>query len=216
MAAREDELESLVGKARVLHLVHRVLRGSGHLEQTGLRGEHAVTAQAVDRAVAGRDRQPGTRIGRHAVARPAFGGGRERLLGGFFGEIEVTQEADQTREDAAPLVAEDLLEQAYLSTSGRTSTAPPIRAAGIRAAISSATSRSSASTRLKPPTCSFASTNGPSVSSMSPFTTRTVVAVSTGCNCSPPITSGNRPIAKYSSTIACCSSAGNRSNSSLA
>ncbi len=35
----------------------------------------------------------------------------------------------------------------YLSTNGRTSTAPPIRAAGIRAAISSAASRSSASTR---------------------------------------------------------------------
>ena len=35
--------------------------------------------------------------------------------------------------------------RAYLSTSGRTSTAPPIRAAGMRAAISSAASRSSSS-----------------------------------------------------------------------
>jgi hypothetical protein len=39
------------------------------------------------------------------------------------------------------------LSSAYLSTRDRTSTAPPIRAAGIRAAISSAASRSSASTR---------------------------------------------------------------------
>jgi hypothetical protein len=43
--------------------------------------------------------------------RPALGGGRERLLRGFLGEIDVTQEADEVGEDAPPLVAEDLLEQ---------------------------------------------------------------------------------------------------------
>ena len=144
MAAGEDQLQPLVGKARLLH---HVLHGLGHLQQARLLGEHTVAAQAVDRAVAGRDRQPGARIGRGAVARPALGGGRERLLSGLLGEVEVAEEADQAGENAAPLVAEDLLEQRYLSTSGRTSTAPPIRAAGIRAAISSATSRSSASTR---------------------------------------------------------------------
>jgi hypothetical protein len=31
-------------------------------------------------------------------------------LSGFLGEFEVAEEADQAREDAAPLVAEDLLE----------------------------------------------------------------------------------------------------------
>ena len=41
---------------------------------------------------------------------------RERLLRGFLGEVEIAEEADQAGEDAAPLVAEDLLEQRYLST----------------------------------------------------------------------------------------------------
>jgi hypothetical protein len=31
-------------------------------------------------------------------------------LGGFLGEVEVAEEADQDREDATPLVAEGLLE----------------------------------------------------------------------------------------------------------
>ena len=108
MAAREDQLQPLVGKRRLLHLV---LHGLGHLEQARLLGERAVAAQAVDRAVAGGDRQPGARIGRRAVARPALGGDRERLLSGLLGEVEVAEEADQAGEDAAPLVAEDLLEQ---------------------------------------------------------------------------------------------------------
>ena len=48
-------------------------------------------------------------VGR-AVARPALGGDRERLLRGFLGEVEVAEEADQRSEDAAPLLAEDLVE----------------------------------------------------------------------------------------------------------
>jgi hypothetical protein len=47
----------------------------------------------------------------HAVARPPLGRDRERLLGGFLGEVEVAEEADQGSEDASPLVAERLLEQ---------------------------------------------------------------------------------------------------------
>ena len=144
MAAGEDQLQPLVGKGPLFHLV---LHGLGHVEQACLLGERPIAAQAVDRTVAGGDRQPGARVGRRAVPRPALGRGRERFLRRFLGEVEVAEEADQAGEDAAPLVAEGLLEQRYLSTSGRTSIAPPIRAAGIRAAISSAASRSSASTR---------------------------------------------------------------------
>ena len=62
----------------------------------------------------------------HAVARPPLGGDREGLLRGFLGEVEVAEEADQRSEDAAPLVAEDLVEDRYHSTIGRTSTAPPM------------------------------------------------------------------------------------------
>ena len=79
------------------------------------------------------------------VARPALRRDRECLLRGFLGEVEVAEEADQRSEDPAPLVAEGPLEDRYHSTIGRTSIAPPRRAAGMRAASSIAASRSSAS-----------------------------------------------------------------------
>src|ERR687898_2258846 len=141
MAAREDELEPLV---RDRFLFHLVLPGR-YLEQARLRGERAVAADAVDRAVSRRSHQPGARVLRRPVARPAFGCRGEGLLGGFLGEVEVAEEADQTGEDTAPLFAEDPVEYGYCSLSGRTSTAPPMRAAGIRDASSIAASRSSAS-----------------------------------------------------------------------
>ena len=87
--------------------------------------------------------QPGARVRWLAVARPAFGRDRERFLSGLLGKVEVAEEADQGSEDAAPMLAEGLLDQR--STTGRTSIAPPSRAAGMRAASSIAASRSSAS-----------------------------------------------------------------------
>jgi hypothetical protein len=77
---------------------------------------------AVDRAVARGRHQPGAGIGRRSLTGPPCGGDRERLLRGFLGEVEVAEEADQRRDDAAPLVAEGLFDQR--STTGRTSTAP--------------------------------------------------------------------------------------------
>ena len=80
------------------------------------------------------------------VACPALHRDRECLLRRFLREIEVAELADERREDAAPLIAEDLVEQrAYRSTIGRTSTVPPMRAAGTRAARAVAASRLSAS-----------------------------------------------------------------------
>ena len=92
MAAREDELEALVGERGVLHVLVDRLR---HVEQLRLDGERAITPDAVDGAVACRRLQPGPRVVRYAVARPAFGGDRERLLCGLLGEVEVAEEADQ-------------------------------------------------------------------------------------------------------------------------
>jgi hypothetical protein len=107
VAAGEDELEALVGYRLV---VHGVLHGLRHLEQPRLRRERAVAPDAVDRPVArGRD-EPGARVVGRPVPRPALGGGRERLLRGFLGELEVAEEADQRREDAPPLVAKDPVE----------------------------------------------------------------------------------------------------------
>ena len=78
---------------------------------------------------------------------PALGGDREGLLRSLLGEVEVSEVADQCSEDTSPLIAEGLLQDRYHSTIGRTSTAPPRRAAGIRDANSIAASRSSASNR---------------------------------------------------------------------
>jgi hypothetical protein len=45
------------------------------------------------------------------LARPPLGRDGERLLGGLLGEFDVAEEADQGREDPAPLPLEDLLDQ---------------------------------------------------------------------------------------------------------
>jgi hypothetical protein len=107
MTAGEDELESLVGKCRG---VHPILSRFGHLEETGLRGQRAIAANATDGSVARGRHQPSARVGRGSFARPAFRGNRESLLRGFLGEVEVAEEADQCSEDTSPLVAEDLVE----------------------------------------------------------------------------------------------------------
>ena len=142
MAAREDELEALVGKGSV---VHGFVGGGGRVEQAGLRVEHALAPDAVERTVAPDRDQPGSGTRRDAVARPPLGGAREGILRCFLGEVEVAEEADQRGEDASPVLAEDVLDQC--STWARTSTAPPMRAAGMRAASASAASRSSTSNR---------------------------------------------------------------------
>jgi len=147
MAAGEDELQALVADGR--WLFDLVLHGLRRVEQPRLGGERALAPDAVDRAVAGRRDEPGDGVVGRAVARPALGGDGERVLGGLLGEVEVAEEADQGRQDAAPLAPEDLLDQCAVSTgtstSGRTSTAPPSRTAGIRCATSSASSRLDAS-----------------------------------------------------------------------
>jgi hypothetical protein len=122
VAAGEHELEPLVWQG---HLIRLVLDGLGNVQEAGLRGQRSVAANAVDCAVSGRRHEPEPRVGRDAVARPAFRRDREGFLRGFLGEVEIAEEADEGSEDAPPLVAEDLLEDRYCSLSGRTSIAPP-------------------------------------------------------------------------------------------
>src|SRR5205823_14604260 len=71
----------------------------------------AVAANPVDRTVARRRRQPRARVRRGTVAGPALGSDRERFLGGFLGEVEVAEVADQGREHAPPFVVEGLFDQ---------------------------------------------------------------------------------------------------------
>jgi hypothetical protein len=58
----------------------------------------------------GRD-QPRPRVGRHAVARPLFGGGDEGFVQPLLGKIEIADESDQRGEDAPRLGAVDVLDQ---------------------------------------------------------------------------------------------------------
>jgi hypothetical protein len=48
---------------------------------------------------------------RRPVTGPPLGRDRKRLLGGLLGEVDVAEEADQGREDPAPLALEDPLDQ---------------------------------------------------------------------------------------------------------
>jgi hypothetical protein len=107
VAAREHELEPLIVEG---WFVHGVFAYAWCREQAGLLREGAVPADAVDRATAAGGDQPRRGIRRRPLARPALRCGDECLLRGFLGEFEVAEEADQRSEDAAPLVAEDLLE----------------------------------------------------------------------------------------------------------
>jgi hypothetical protein len=108
VTAREQQLEPLVWECASGHLI---LRRFAHVELTDLRRERAIAADPVDRVIARGRRQPRPRVARQPVGGPAPRGGRERLLGGFLGEVEVAEEADQRREDTTPLLAEDLLDR---------------------------------------------------------------------------------------------------------
>ena len=100
MAAREQQLEPLVGKCRLVHAVLRCLRAPPAGAVFAAR--RAIAANAVDGPVARRGHEPGARAGGDSVARPALRGDRERLLRGFLGEVEIAEEADQGSEDASP------------------------------------------------------------------------------------------------------------------
>jgi hypothetical protein len=55
------------------------------------RGERAIAPDAVERAVAPCRDEPRTRVPGRPVAGPAFRSDRERLLGGFLGDVEVAE-----------------------------------------------------------------------------------------------------------------------------
>jgi hypothetical protein len=145
VAASEDQTESLVGHRFVVVFLGRELGES--LEDLGFARQRLLAADPVDRAVAGCGGEPRRGVVRRAISGPSLDGGGECVLEGVLGKFEVAEDADQDREDAAPLLADDSFELCQCSTTGRTSMAPPVRATGILAATSIASSRSSASIR---------------------------------------------------------------------
>lgn len=110
MTAGEDEFQALVGKCRG---GHRYLDTIACDDQTEFGGEDPVAADAVRGSVPSRPHQPGTRLARNAVAWPPLGGDGERLLRGVLREFEVAEQSDQGGQDAAPFLAEDLIEWHY-------------------------------------------------------------------------------------------------------
>jgi hypothetical protein len=108
VAAREHQLEALVLDHRVIDLVHGRL---GNLELASLLRQRPLPADPIDRSVARGDDQPGSRVRRRALTRPALGGNRKRLLSGVLGTVKIAEEADQRGEYPSPLLAEDVLER---------------------------------------------------------------------------------------------------------
>ena len=101
VAAREDQAEPVVGDAAVVDRDRWVV---GHqdgrlpcLRRAGLRA-----AQPVERAVAGGRREPGARVGGHAVARPPLERPREGVLRALLGEVPVARGPDQGGDDRVP------------------------------------------------------------------------------------------------------------------
>ena len=109
MAAGEDQLQPLVGDRRRRPSRPPPPRAprAGASWPASVRSRRSRSIARLRAVVT--SHAPGLR--RRAVARPALGGDRERLLRGLLGEVEVAEEADQGGQHAAPLVAEDLLDQ---------------------------------------------------------------------------------------------------------
>ena len=108
MAAREDEREPLVGdRAHVVLLGRQLLQPPDEL---GLPLEDLLATDPVDRAVAGSRDDPGSRSTRQSLARPALERGRERVLHGVLGELEVAEDAREDAHGTAPLLPEDALD----------------------------------------------------------------------------------------------------------
>jgi len=113
MTAGEDQLEPFVGNGCLLVL--RDLLSA--CEQLRLARERLLAADPVDRAVAGRRDDPGARVVRDAVARPALGSPDEGVLYRVLGEIEVTEDAAEDRDRAGALVAVGACELLYATVS---------------------------------------------------------------------------------------------------
>jgi hypothetical protein len=104
VAAGEEQSQPIVrDRGHVVGI--GLLRGRGErLELAQLFLVSPITPEPVDRRVARRTDDPGGGIVRPTVSRPALERGREGLLDGVLGEIEVAEDPDQ-RGDRPPRLA---------------------------------------------------------------------------------------------------------------
>ena len=133
-----------------MHVVTQCFEVAYPLRRFGLPGPLLLSADPVDRAVAGRRRDPGAWVVGDAVRRPAIERDRERLLHGLLGQIEVAEHADERRHRTSGLAPEQAIDDlrclAHMSMRGLTSMDPPAATDGILPAASIASSRFAHST----------------------------------------------------------------------
>ena len=143
VTTREDQPEAIVFDATVVGV--RIV-GAGQHRRLLLFGRAAGrAAQPVERAIARGRCEPGAGVARDAVTGPSVEGLREGILRAFLGEIPVAGRANECGDDASPITAERVGDRRFnagrhISQIGRTSIVP-VRAPGIFAATSIASSR---------------------------------------------------------------------------
>jgi hypothetical protein len=110
MTTREDEAEAIVGDAAHVAVVRVRLELRQACQQLRLPRKAALTADPIDRAVPrGRD-EPRAGILRRPVVPPALDRDCECVLDRVLGELEVTEDADEDRDGAAPFLTEQGLD----------------------------------------------------------------------------------------------------------
>jgi hypothetical protein len=132
MTAGEHQAEAVVGWV-IIGLVGSALvrrpQRLQRLELGSLCGQRLLAAQAVDRAVASDLGDPGARIVRNAVNRPALERDDERLLDRLLGGVEIAKDPDQGRDRPPRLMPEqtvDDLATTYEETSAAAGSPAPI------------------------------------------------------------------------------------------
>ena len=133
MAAGEDQPQPIVGVGDVRIIgIGRLggrLEPRETLEDPSLVGEIALAAKPVDGAVSGDPRDPGSRIGRRPVARPALQRSRERVLDGVLGGVEIAEDSNQDRDRPSRLTPEQAVDliriDGYDATSSLTCSVEP-------------------------------------------------------------------------------------------
>ena len=96
VAAGEDQAQPIVFDAFLVGpgggVVHRELLGGALFVELI---ESGAAAEAVDRLEPAGGHQPGARVCGHSFLRPLLERGAERVLQGFFGDVEVAEQADE-------------------------------------------------------------------------------------------------------------------------
>jgi hypothetical protein len=77
--------------------------------------QNALAPQPVDRSIARHARDPGARVVREPVDRPAFESDHERLLDSLFGGVEVAEDANQGRDRPPGLMPEQAVDDLWAS-----------------------------------------------------------------------------------------------------